>query len=103
MSSIDRVIVTGASSGIGFDIARAFLEAGSRVILNARHEGRLAAAVDRLSAHAGRVFAVAGAVGDDTTGPRLAAAARERLGGADVLINNAGIFGLKPFLESSAA
>ncbi|HEX6241878.1 MAG TPA: SDR family NAD(P)-dependent oxidoreductase, partial [Polyangiales bacterium] len=36
MASIDRVIVTGASSGIGYDIARSFLEQGARVILNAR-------------------------------------------------------------------
>lgn len=103
MSSIDRVIVTGASSGIGFDIARAFLEAGSRVIVNGRDEGKLAAAVDRLSAHAGRVFAVPGAIGDDATGTKLAEAARQKLGGADVLVNNAGIFALRPFLESTAA
>ena len=32
-ASIDRVIVTGASSGIGFDVARLFLEAGSRVVI----------------------------------------------------------------------
>jgi NAD(P)-dependent dehydrogenase (short-subunit alcohol dehydrogenase family) len=100
--SIDRVIVTGASSGIGFDIARCFLEAGSRVILNGRDEAKLARACDQLSRHAGRLSSVAGAVGDPTTGPRLAEAARQRLGGVDVLVNNAGIFALRPLLESSA-
>lgn len=103
MASIDRVIVTGASSGIGFDIARAFLEAGARVILNGRDEAKLSSALDRLSSHAGRVFAVSGAIGDEATGPKLAAAARRQLGGADVLVNNAGIFGLRGFLDSTAA
>ena len=93
MSDIDRVIVTGASSGIGFDIARRFLEAGSRVLLNGRDEAKLARAVDQLSAHAERVFAVAGDIGDPETGRRLAEAAQQRLGGVDVLVNNAGIFG----------
>jgi NAD(P)-dependent dehydrogenase (short-subunit alcohol dehydrogenase family) len=103
MSRIDRVLVTGASSGIGFDIARAFLEQGSKVILNARDEAKLARARAALSKHAPRVFAVAGAIGEPETGVRLAQAARRDLGGLDVLINNAGIFAIKPFLESSAA
>ena len=38
---IDRVVVTGASSGIGFDMARRFLAEGSRLVLNARDSDNL--------------------------------------------------------------
>ncbi len=44
---------------------------------------------------------MAGDVGDKETGERLVAKAVEKYGSADVLVNNAGIFGLKPFLEST--
>jgi NAD(P)-dependent dehydrogenase (short-subunit alcohol dehydrogenase family) len=40
-------------------------------------------------------------VGDPATAHAVATAARERLGGVDVLVNNAGVFGAKPFLEST--
>ena len=100
MADIDRVIVTGTSSGIGLDIARTFLEQGSQVIVNARDEAKLARACMTLAAHKGRVFALAGPIGEESTAQRLAELARRELGGADVLINNAGIFAVKPFLES---
>jgi NAD(P)-dependent dehydrogenase (short-subunit alcohol dehydrogenase family) len=102
MSRIDRVIVTGASSGIGFDIAKRFLEAGSRVVLNGRDEAKLRRACESLSAHRERLWCVAGAIGEQGTAARLAEAARRHLGGLDVLVNNAGIFGVKPFLESTS-
>ncbi len=101
--SIARVIVTGASSGIGFELARQFLAQGSRVIINGRDPEKLARAAERLDAPAERLVAVAGAVGERATGERLAEAARTRFGGVDVLVNNAGIFGLKPLLEGSEA
>jgi NAD(P)-dependent dehydrogenase (short-subunit alcohol dehydrogenase family) len=103
MAGIERVIVTGASSGIGFDIARAFLEQGAQVVLNARDEHKLSRARAALAKHAERVFVVAGAIGEPSTASRLAETARHKLGGVDILINNAGAFAVKPFLESSAA
>lgn len=99
-SSISRVVVTGASSGLGLDIARRFLAEGSRVIMNARDPHKLARAVESLGAH-GRAFAVAGDIGDPRTARALAEAARTQLGGLDVVVNNGGIFGAKPFLETS--
>lgn len=99
---IDRIIITGASSGIGFDAARRFLAEGSRVIINGRDAAKLERAREALG-HADRVVAVAGAVGDPGTGQRLAEAAKKHFDGVDVLVNNAGIFGAKPFLESTEA
>lgn len=99
---IDRVVVTGASSGIGLDLARRFLAEGARVVLNGRDPERLEQARRQLGAE-DRVIAVAGPIGEAATGRALAEAAREAFGGVDVLVNNAGIFGVKPFLESSEA
>jgi NAD(P)-dependent dehydrogenase (short-subunit alcohol dehydrogenase family) len=47
------------------------------------------------------VTAVAGHVGEPATARAIVRAARERMGGVDVLVNNAGIFGVKPFLDST--
>src|SRR5512134_585816 len=99
---INRVVITGASSGIGHDLARRFLKEGSRVVLNGRDEGRLVRAAAALGAD-DRVALVAGPVGDPATARRLAEVARERFGGVDVLVNNAGIFAPKPFLETREA
>jgi NAD(P)-dependent dehydrogenase (short-subunit alcohol dehydrogenase family) len=97
---IDRVVITGASSGIGFDIARRFLAEGSRVLVNARDPAKLEAAARRLEGGR-RVTVVPGDVGSPATARAVAVAAREQLGGVDVLVNNAGIFGVRPFLEST--
>jgi NAD(P)-dependent dehydrogenase (short-subunit alcohol dehydrogenase family) len=99
---IDRVVITGGSSGIGLDLARRFLAVGSRLVLNGRDESKLARAASTLDAGE-RVTLVAGSIAERGTARRLAEAAAERLGGVDVLVNNAGIFGVKPFLESSEA
>ena len=97
---IDRVIVTGAGSGIGLDVARRFFEAGSRLVLNGRDAEKLERAAAALGSPE-RVALVPGSIAERSTAERLAATARERFGGIDVLVNNAGIFGVKPFLEST--
>ena len=48
------VLITGASSGIGLDVARGFLEKGSNVVLNARNGEKLAAAAQALGEGTGR-------------------------------------------------
>lgn len=99
---IDTVIITGASSGIGYDLARCFLAEGARVVLCARDPEKLERAADSLDAP-DRIETVAGDVGDPATGVALRVAATRRFGGVDVLINNAGVFFPRPFLESTEA
>jgi NAD(P)-dependent dehydrogenase (short-subunit alcohol dehydrogenase family) len=99
---IDRVIITGASSGIGFDMARRFLAAGSQLVINSRDPNKLAQARRELGDER-RVVAVPGHIGEAATARAVAAAAREHFGGVDVLVNNAGIFAPKPFLDSTEA
>ncbi len=106
MASPERIIITGSTSGLGFDIAKRFLGEGAQVVLHGKDPHKLARAREQLLADSpdpARLVAVAGHVGDPATGHRLAEAAKTRFGGADILINNAGIFGLKPFLEATVA
>lgn len=96
----NTVLITGASSGIGLDVARGFLEAGANVVLNARNVDRLTDAAASLDQQ-DRIALVPGDIGDPETGVNMVATAMERFGSVDVLVNNAGIFGLKPFLENT--
>ncbi len=96
----NTVLITGASSGIGLDIARGFLEKGSNVVLNARNRKKLAAAAQALGQES-RTALVPGDIGNQETGKKMVDVAVGQFGSVDVLVNNAGIFGLKPFLETT--
>jgi NAD(P)-dependent dehydrogenase (short-subunit alcohol dehydrogenase family) len=99
-SKTQTVLITGASSGMGLDIARGFLERGSNVVLNSSNSEKLSTAAKTLG-NADRIALVPGDIGNKETGEKMVRKAVERFGSADVLVNNAGIFGLKPFLENS--
>lgn len=92
------VIITGSSSGMGLDMARAFLSQGSNVVLNGRDPAKLARAAAELG-HSEQVATVAGNIGERKTGEALVRTAVERFGGVDVLVNNAGTFGTTPFVD----
>jgi NAD(P)-dependent dehydrogenase (short-subunit alcohol dehydrogenase family) len=100
MSSVERIVITGASSGIGLDAARRFLRAGSSVLINGSNAAKLEQAARSLDGGS-RVLAVAGDIAERDTARRIAQAARDRWGSIDVLLNNAGIFAPKPFLETT--
>jgi 3-oxoacyl-[acyl-carrier protein] reductase len=86
--------VTGGSRGIGLETARILRAEGAGVLLVARDEERLAAAVaaaeEARAASGGRVAGLALDVTDDDAGTRILAACEERFGTLDVLVNNAG-------------
>lgn len=85
----DRVVlVTGASSGIGWATAVEFHRAGAKVVLAARSKDKLQALVDELGAD--RALAIEADVTRDVDRERLLAKARDRFGRIDVLVNNAG-------------
>jgi NAD(P)-dependent dehydrogenase (short-subunit alcohol dehydrogenase family) len=92
------IVITGASSGIGLALARAFLERGDNVVGNARTAERLQEAAVSLGSP-DNFLGVAGDVADPAVGTTLVQRAVERFGQVDVLINNAGIFNAKPFVE----
>lgn len=91
-------IITGGSSGIGLGVAEAYVKRGGNVVLNGRNEAKLHEAAGRLGPPE-RVAVVAGDVGQQETGRRLVETAVSRFGRVDLLLNNAGIFAVKPFTE----
>ena len=99
-TNLNTVLITGASSGIGLDVARGFLEKGSNVVMNALNSEKLAAAAQALG-HENQIALVPGDIGNRETGEKMVNTAVERFGSVDVLVNNAGIFAMKPFLEST--
>jgi short-subunit dehydrogenase len=86
-----RVLITGASSGIGAELAERFARAGATVALAARREDRLAETLDRCRAHAPDSQMRTCDVADSAQVDALASWAVDALGGVDVLVNNAGI------------
>ncbi len=84
-----RVVVTGASSGIGEEVARVLGSQGAHVVLVARSTDKLAALATEIRAAGGTATPLGCDISDPTSIAALVAAVEE-LGGCDVLINNAG-------------
>ncbi|MBH3426473.1 SDR family NAD(P)-dependent oxidoreductase [Pseudomonas alkylphenolica] len=98
MNATKTVIVTGASSGLGFAIAKAYLERGHNVVGNARTLARLQEAAAQLGNPANFLL-VAGDIAKPETARRLFEEAVAAFGKVDILINNAGIFIPKPVTD----
>ena len=92
------VIVTGASTGIGKAITRLFLENGHNVIMNSSNLSKLEQAHAEFDSPRNAIL-VAGDIAHKAVGQQLVKTAVDRFGSVDVLINNAGVFQPKPFLE----
>jgi len=84
-------LVTGASSGIGFAIARVLGEEGYGLTVAARRPEKLAGAVAQLRDAGFEVEEVAGNMADESDVQRIVAAHHDRWGRLDVLVNNAGV------------
>jgi NAD(P)-dependent dehydrogenase (short-subunit alcohol dehydrogenase family) len=90
-----RAVVTGSTAGIGFAIAEALVKEGASVVVNGRTERRVNEAVNKLRASGvrGEVEGVAADVGTVEGTNKLIRCFPD----AEILINNAGIFEVKPF------
>lgn len=94
-------VVSGSTAGIGFAIAAALAREGARVVVNGRTEKRVNAAAERIrmELRGAEVTEVAADLGTVEGVNQLIA----QVPGADILVNNLGIFEIKPFLEISDA
>jgi NAD(P)-dependent dehydrogenase (short-subunit alcohol dehydrogenase family) len=83
-------IVTGASRGIGAGLVAGYRRLGFRVVATSRSIG---------PSRDEHVLAIAGDIRDRATAQEVVAAAKERFGRVDTLVNNAGVFVARPFVE----
>jgi NAD(P)-dependent dehydrogenase (short-subunit alcohol dehydrogenase family) len=84
-------LVTGASSGIGYEIARMLGEEGHGLTVASRRPENIAEAAERLRAAGYEVEDVAANMADEADIQRVVAAHRDRWGRLDVLVNSAGV------------
>ncbi|MDB5514952.1 MAG: hypothetical protein JWQ17_1710 [Tardiphaga sp.] len=90
-------VITGASRGIGAALVKGFRGIGYGIVANSRSIGKSDVAGDAA------IVAVAGDIAEPDTAERIVSAAIERFGRIDTLINNAGAFIPKPFIDYSGA
>jgi NAD(P)-dependent dehydrogenase (short-subunit alcohol dehydrogenase family) len=92
MSEKKTAIVTGASGGIGAGLVDGFLKQGFNVVATSRHFSPSLISSPSL-------FFVEGDIGKQETAMKVVEGAIQRFGSIDVLVNNAGIFYVRPFTD----
>jgi NAD(P)-dependent dehydrogenase (short-subunit alcohol dehydrogenase family) len=95
-----RVLLTGASSGIGEAAAEQFASQGATVVAVARRQDLLDELAGRITASGGNATAIACDLSDLDAVDALVADVEQRLGGVDILINNAGRSIRRPLADS---
>jgi NAD(P)-dependent dehydrogenase (short-subunit alcohol dehydrogenase family) len=94
-----RAFVSGSTQGIGYAIAAALLGEGATVVINGRDNERVEQAVQRLRAEV--PGASVSGVAADFEDPKQVGQLLDSLGDLDILVNNVGVFEVKPFEEIS--
>jgi NAD(P)-dependent dehydrogenase (short-subunit alcohol dehydrogenase family) len=92
------IIVTGGSQGIGAGAVRAFLKRGYNVVANSRNITQ-----SHSFEASGRLALVDGNIAEASTADAIVDVAMKHFGSIDALVNNAGIFFSKPFVEYTIA
>ena len=97
-----RVLITGSTRGIGQALARRFISEGATVAINGRSAHSVTESINAI----GSSSRLCAAPGDVSTAPgceRVVAGALEKLGGLDILINNAGTYPIASIEDTDEA
>lgn len=97
-----RAVVTGAAAGLGRAIARLFAEEGAEVAILDRNEAGAAETARLIEAQGGRALALRADVGEEAEVRVVFARVREALGDPEILVNNAGVAGVRRLDEMSS-
>jgi NADP-dependent 3-hydroxy acid dehydrogenase YdfG len=98
-----KVVITGASSGIGEATALAMAAEGASVALGARRKDRLEELAAKINDGGGKAVAIEADVSDEAQAKNLVETAHAELGGLDTLFNNAGVMLLGPLQAAEPA
>jgi NAD(P)-dependent dehydrogenase (short-subunit alcohol dehydrogenase family) len=93
------IVITGGGSGIGAAAVQAFYDAGANLVINGRRAEKLQEMAVTINPRCDRIATCAGDIRDTQTSIEVMQLATRTFGGVDVLINNAGVFSPKPFLQ----
>ena len=101
MTPMQRILLTGAAGGIGRATALAFAAQGHHLALVDRDEAGLIETARLVTEAGGQAHALTADLSDLQAADGIVDEARRRLGGLDVLVNNAGLIGFRPFERES--
>ena len=96
-----RVVISGASRGLGRAFALALAGQGARLVINGTNESALLETVAMIDAVGAEVTPVVGAIDEPDTAARMVGASQSAFGGIDMAIANAAVNESKPFLTSA--
>src|SRR5690554_346531 len=96
-------IITGGAMGIGFGIARRFVEAGANVLVADIDRKVVETTADSLQGKPGKAVAMQIDVSQNDAGDKMVERCVDEFGSLDILLNNAGIFPSLPMLEMEPA
>ncbi len=97
-----RIVVSGASSGIGWHLALELARRGARLVVSARRDERLQSLAEQIRESGGECHVLAGDVTDGDLRENLISKAVELLGGIDGIVNCAGIGAMGRFDQANA-
>lgn len=95
-----KVLITGATSGIGRETAKLLAQSGCVVAVTGRRQERLEELESEIKGFGGKVFSFCGDLVDPVTVRTIVSGAADQLNGIDICINNAGLLLTGPFKDT---
>jgi len=95
-------LITGASRGIGEEVAKLYAKAGAQVIVSSRRQEGVDAVAEKIRSNGGKATGIACHIGDQGAIEELIETIKKEFGQLDILVNNAAIIKRVPILEMKA-